>query len=308
MHESLGKTETELLGEGKILIALLAPAQSGALLDEIAGRKATAMAMEAIPRISRAQKMDVLSSMANIAGYRAVIEAGQHFGRFFTGQITAAGKVPPAKVMIIGAGVAGLAAIGTAVSLGAIVRAFDTRPEVKEQIESVGAKYVGIELEQDASAGGGYAGELSEGDRQRQLDMLIDEVSRSDVVITTALIGGVFAPRIVTSEMVRSMRPGSIIVDLAADGGGNCEDSVPGETVEVAGVRIIAPLNLPATMPEHASLLFSRNLAHFIETFSNEGAVEVDLEDEIQAGCLIARDGDIVHERTRDALDQGTEA
>ena len=209
---------------------------------------------------------------------------------------------------MIGAAVAGLQALATAKRLGATVTATDVRPEVKEQIESVGARYVGIELEEDASAGGGYARELSAEDQQRQRDMLVDEVARSDVVITTALIGGVFAPKIVTSEMVRSMRPGSIIVDLAADGGGNCEDSVPGETVDVGGVRVIAPLNLPATMPEHASLLFSRNVTHFIETFSNEGAFEVDTEDEIQAGCLIAKDAEIVHEATRDALAKGAGA
>ena len=298
-----GRAEIDWIGPSTIVVASLMPLRHPQKMQALAKTGATAFSTDAIPRTTRAQAMDTLSSMSSISGYKGVLLAAAELPRYLPMLSSAAGTVFPARVFVIGAAVAGLQALATAKRLGATVTATDVRPEVKEQIESVGAKYVGIELEQDASAGGGYAGELSEGDRQRQLDMLIDEVSRSDVVITTALIGGVFAPRIVTTEMVRSMRPGSIIVDLAADGGGNCEASVPGETVEVAGVRIIAPLNLAATMPEHASLLFSRNLTHFIETFSSDGAFEVDSEDEIQAGCLIARDGEIVHERTRDALD-----
>ena len=272
-------------------------------MEALAKSGAIAFSTDAIPRTTRAQAMDTLSSMSSISGYKGVLLAAAELPRYLPMLSSAAGTVFPARVFVIGAAVAGLQALATAKRLGAMVTATDVRPEVKEQIESVGARYVGIELEEDASAGGGYARELSAEDQQRQRNMLVDEVARSDVVITTALIGGVFAPKIVTSEMVRSMRPGSIIVDLAADGGGNCEDSVPGETVEVGGVRVIAPLNLPATMPEHASLLFSRNVTHFIETFSNEGTFEVDTEDDIQAGCLIAKDAEIVHERTRDALD-----
>ena len=298
-----GRAEIDWINPSTIIVASLMPLRHPREMQALAKSGAIAFSTDAIPRTTRAQAMDTLSSMSSITGYKGVLLAAAELPRYLPMLSSAAGTVFPARVFVIGAAVAGLQALATAKRLGAMVTATDVRPEVKEQIESVGAKYVGIELEEDASAGGGYAKELSAEDQQRQRDMLIDEVSRSDVVVTTALIGGVFAPKIVTSEMVRSMRPGSIIVDLAADGGGNCEDSVPGETVDVAGVRIIAPLNLPATMPEHASLLFSRNLTHFIETFSNEGTFEIDADDEIQAGCLIARDTEIVHERTRQALD-----
>ena len=298
-----GRAEIDWINPSTIIVASLMPLRNPREMEVLAKSGAIAFSTDAIPRTTRAQAMDTLSSMASVSGYKGVLLAAVELPRYLPMLSSAAGTVFPARVFVIGAAVAGLQALATAKRLGAMVSATDVRPEVKEQIESVGAKYVGIELTEDASAGGGYAKELSAEDQQRQRDMLIDEVSRSDVVITTALIGGVFAPKIVTLEMVRSMRPGSIIVDLAADGGGNCEASVPGETVEVAGVRIIAPLNLPATMPEHASLLFSRNLARFIETFSNEGTFEIDTEDEIQAGCLIARDAEIVHERTREALD-----
>ena len=297
-----GRDEVDWINPPAIIVASLMPLRHPRAMESLAKTGAVAFSTDAIPRTTRAQAMDTLSSMSSISGYKGVLLAAAELPRYLPMLSSAAGTVFPARVFVIGAAVAGLQAIATAKRLGARVTATDVRPEVKEQIESVGAKYVGIELEQDASAGGGYAGELSEGDQQRQRDLLIEEVARSDVVITTALIGGVFAPKIVTSEMVRSMRPGSIIVDLAADGGGNCEASVPGETVDVGGVRVIAPLNLPATMPEHASLLFSRNVTHFIEAFSNEGAFEIDTDDEIQAGCLIARDGEIVHARTRDAL------
>ena len=303
-----GRTEIEWIKPSTIVVASLMPLRNPREMEALAKSGAIAFSTDAIPRTTRAQAMDTLSSMSSISGYKGVLVAAAELPRYLPMLSSAAGTVFPARVFVIGAAVAGLQALATAKRLGATVTATDVRPEVKEQIESVGARYVGIELEEDASAGGGYARELSAEDQQRQRDMLVDEVARSDVVITTALIGGVFAPKIVTSEMVRSMRPGSIIVDLAADGGGNCEDSVPGETVDVGGVRVIAPLNLPATMPEHASLLFSRNVTHFIETFSNEGAFEVDTEDEIQAGCLIAKDAEIVHEATRDALAKGAGA
>ena len=300
-----GRAETDWIRPSTIVVASLMPLRHPRDMEALAKSGAIAFSTDAIPRTTRAQAMDTLSSMSSISGYKGVLLAAAELPRYLPMLSSAAGTVFPARVFVIGAAVAGLQALATAKRLGAMVTATDVRPEVKEQIESVGARYVGIEFEEDASAGGGYAGELSAEDQQRQRNMLVDEVARSDVVITTALIGGVFAPKIVTSEMVRSMRGGSIIVDLAADGGGNCEDSVPGETVDVGGVRVIAPLNLPATMPEHASLLFSRNLTHFIETFSNEGAFEVDTEDEIQAGCLIAKDAEIVHEPTRDALAKG---
>lgn len=303
-----GRAETDWVRPSTIVVASLMPLRHPREMEALAKSGAIAFSTDAIPRTTRAQAMDTLSSMSSISGYKGVLLAAAELPRYLPMLSSAAGTVFPARVFVIGAAVAGLQALATAKRLGAMVTATDVRPEVKEQIESVGARYVGIELEEDASAGGGYARELSAEDQQRQRNMLVDELARSDVVITTALIGGVFAPKIVTSEMVRSMRPGSIIVDLAADGGGNCEDSVPGETVEVGGVRVIAPLNLPATMPEHASLLFSRNVTHFIETFSNEGAFEVDTDDEIQAGCLIAKDAEIVHKPTRDALAKGAGA
>ncbi len=296
------RSEIDWIKPSTVIVASLMPLRHPREMKALAKTGAIAFSTDAIPRTTRAQAMDTLSSMSSISGYKGVLLAAAELPRYLPMLSSAAGTVFPARVFVIGAAVAGLQALATAKRLGATVTATDVRPEVKEQIESVGARYVGIELEEDASAGGGYAKELSEEDRQRQRDMLVDEVARSDVVITTALIGGVFAPKIVTSEMVRSMRPGSIIVDLAADGGGNCEDAVPGETVDLEGVRLIAPLNLPATMPEHASLLFSRNVTHFVETFSDEGTFEVDTQDEIQAGCLITRDREIVHERTREAL------
>ena len=297
-----GRTVVDWIEPRTIIVGSLMPLRHPREMEVLAKRGACAFSTDSIPRTTRAQAMDTLSSMSSISGYKGVLLAAVALPKYLPMLSSAAGTVFPAKVFVIGAAVAGLQALATAKRLGATVSATDVRPEVQEQIESVGARYVGVELKEDASAGGGYAGELSEEDQRRQREMLLDELAKSDVVITTALIGGVFAPRIITRDMVRSMRPGSIIVDLAADGGGNCEASVPGETVEVAGVRIMAPLNLPATVPEHASLLFSRNLANFIEAFSTDGTFEVDTEDEIQAGCLIARDGEVVHVRTRDAL------
>lgn len=297
-----GRTVVDWIEPRTIVVGSLMPLRHPREMEVLANRGACAFSTDSIPRTTRAQAMDTLSSMSSISGYKGVLLAAVALPKYLPMLSSAAGTVFPAKVFVIGAAVAGLQALATAKRLGATVSATDVRPEVQEQIESVGARYVGVELEDDASAGGGYAGELSEEDQARQREMLLDELAKSDVVITTALIGGVFAPRIITRDMVGSMRPGSIIVDLAADGGGNCEASVPGETVEVAGVRIMAPLNLPATLPEHASLLFSRNLANFIEAFSTDGTFEVDTEDEIQAGCLITRDGEVVHVRTRDAM------
>jgi NAD(P) transhydrogenase subunit alpha len=250
--------------------------------------------------------MDTLSSQANITGYKGVLLAAVELSRYFPMLMTAAGMVQPAKVFVIGAGVAGLQAIATARRLGASVVATDVRPEVKEQIESVGAKYVGIELAQSAAAGGGYAAELSAEDRARQAQLLVEECAKVDVVITTALIGGVFAPRLISAETVRSMRPGSVIVDLGADGGGNCELSKPGEIVRAGRVTIIAPLNVPATMPTHASLLFSRNLTAFLTAFTKDKTFQVDLSDDIQQGAIITYDGEVKHGRTREALQKVT--
>src|SRR5437870_6883439 len=289
---------------GTIYLSSLMPLRNLDAVRALATRKITAFSTDAIPRTTRARALDTLPSMANIGGYKGVLLAAVELNRYFPMLTTAAGMVFPAKVFVIGAGVAGLQAIATARRLGANVVATDVRPEVKEQIESVGAKYVGIELKESAAAGGGYAKELSDEDRRRQSQLLAQECAQSDVVITTALIGGVFAPRLISADTVKTMKTGSVIVDLAADGGGNCELSTPGETVRIAGVTILAPLNLPATMPFHASLLFSRNLTAFVQAFTKDRAFQLDLSDDIQAGALITHAGDVVHARTREALEK----
>jgi len=297
-----GRDETGWMRPGTIYLGSLMPLRNLESVRALAARKVTAFSTDAIPRTTRAQAMDTLSSMASLGGYKGVLIAAVELNRYFPMLMTAAGMVFPAKVFVIGAGVAGLQAIATARRLGANVVATDVRPEVKEQIESVGAKYVGIELKDSAAGGGGYAKELSEGDRLRQSQLLAEECAKSDVVITTALIGGVFAPRLISVDTVKSMKPGSLIVDLGADGGGNCVLSKPGETVHVDGVTIMAPLNLPATMPFHASLLFSRNLTSFVQTFTKDKAFQLDFSDDIQQGALITHDGDVKHARTRDAM------
>ena len=299
------RDETAWMRPGAIYVGSLMPLRNPEAVRALATRRVTAFSTDAIPRTTRAQSMDTLSSMANIAGYKGALLAAAELNKYFPMLMTAAGMVPPAKVFVIGAAVAGLQAIATAKRLGANVVATDVRPEVKEQIESVGGKYVGIELGEAASAGGGYARELSEADKARQRELLAAQVAQSDVVITTALIGGVFAPRLITGDMVRSMRPGSVIVDLAADGGGNCELSRPGDTARVGGVTILAPLNLPATMPLHASLLFSRNLTAFVLAFTKDKAFQLDFNDDIQQGAVITHDGEVRHARTRDALQRG---
>jgi NAD(P) transhydrogenase subunit alpha len=297
-----GRDETAWMRPGAIYVGSLMPLRNLAAVRALAARHVTAFSTDAIPRTTRAQAMDTLSSMANIGGYKGVLLAAVQLNRYFPMLMTAAGMVFPAKVFVIGAGVAGLQAIATARRLGANVVATDVRPEVKEQIESVGAKYVGIELKESAAAGGGYAKELSDEDRRRQGELLAAECAQSDVVITTALIGGVFAPRLISADTVMTMKPGSVIVDLGADGGGNCELSKPGETVVVNGVTILAPLNLPATVPLHASLMFSRNLTAFVQAFTKDKQFTLDFSDDIQQGALITHDGDVKHARTRDAL------
>ena len=297
-----GRNEVEWMRPGAFLLGSLMPLRNLAAVRALAARGITAFSTDAIPRTTRAQPMDTLSSQANIAGYRGVLLAAVELPKYFPMLMTAAGMVPAARVFVIGAGVAGLQAIATARRLGASVTATDVRPEVKEQIESVGAKYVGIELKESAVAGGGYARELSDEDQARQREILAAQVAQSEVVITTALIGGVFAPQLITGDMVRTMRSGAVVVDLAADGGGNCELSRPGETVTVGGVTILAPLNLPASLPLHASLLFSRNLTAFLQAFTKDGAFQVDLNDDIQQGALITHAGEVRHARTREAL------
>ena len=296
------RDEVGWMRSGAIYLGSLMPLRNLAAVRALAAQGVTAFATDAIPRTTRAQSMDTLSSMANITGYKGVLLAAASLNKYFPMFMTAAGMVPPAKVFVIGAGVAGLQAIATAKRLGAHVTATDVRPEVKEQIESVGGKYVGIELAESASAGGGYAKELSEEDKRRQQEILAAQIAQSDVVVTTALIGGVFAPRLVTATMVRSMKPGTVIVDLGADGGGNCELSLPGETIDVGGVTVMAPLNVPASLPLHASLLFSRNLTSFLQAFTKEGAFALDLDDDIQQGALITHAGDVRHARTSEAL------
>jgi NAD(P) transhydrogenase subunit alpha len=289
---------------GAIYVGSLMPLRHLPVVRALAARTVTAFATDAIPRTTRAQSMDTLSSMANLGGYKGVLLAAVELNRYFPMLTTAAGMVFPAKVFVIGAGVAGLQAIATAKRLGANVVATDVRPEVKEQIESVGAKYVGIELGESAAAGGGYAKELSEADRKRQAELLAAECAQSDVVITTALIGGVFAPRLISAATVKTMKPGSVIVDLGADGGGNCELSRPGQTVHAGGVTILAPLNLPATVPYHASLLFSRNLTAFVQAFTKDKSFVLDFGDDIQQGAVVTHDGEVKHARTREALEK----
>jgi len=297
-----GDDETTSMRPGTILLGSLMPLRNLPVVRALAAAKITAFSTDAIPRTTRAQSMDTLSSMANIAGYKGALLAAAELPKYFPMLMTAAGMVRPARVFVIGAAVAGLQAIATARRLGATVSATDVRPEVKEQIESVGAKYVGIELKESAAAGGGYAKELSDEDRRRQRELLAQQCAQADAVITTALIGGVFAPKLITADIVKSMKPGSVIVDLAADGGGNCELSRPGETIRVGGVTILAPLNLAATMPSDASLLFSRNLTAFVQAFTTDKAFKLDLNDDIQQGALITHDGAVTNARTREAL------
>jgi len=277
------------------LISFLWPAQNPILLQQLTSTGATVLAMDSVPRISRAQKMDALSSMANIAGYRAVVEAAQHFGRFFTGQITAAGKVPPAKVMVIGAGVAGLAAIGAAKSMGAIVRAFDTRPEVKEQVESMDAEFLMLDFDdEDGSGEGGYAKTMSDEFIKAEMALFAEQAKDVDIIITTALIPGKPAPRLITADMVRSMKDGSVVVDLAAEQGGNCELTEPDKVVQTNGVTIIGYTDLPSRLAAQASQLYGTNLRHLLTDMTPEkdGQIVVDMEDEAVRGATVCKDGE----------------
>jgi proton-translocating NAD(P)+ transhydrogenase subunit alpha len=278
-----------------ILVSFVWPAQNPELMQALAAKKATVLAMDSVPRISRAQKLDALSSMANIAGYRAVIEAAHHFGRFFTGQITAAGKVPPAKVFVIGAGVAGLAAIGAASGLGAIVRANDTRPEVADQIKSLGGEFVPVEYVEEGSGVGGYAKVMSEGFQRAQREVFARQAKDVDVIITTALIPGKPAPKLITAEMVRSMRAGSVIVDLAAEQGGNCELTEPGEVVVKHGVTIIGYTDLPSRLAKQSSTLYATNLLRLTEELckAKDGAIDVNMDDEVIRGTTVIKEGAI---------------
>jgi H+-translocating NAD(P) transhydrogenase subunit alpha len=286
-------SEIEAMPEGKTIISFIWPAQNEELLNKLADRSATVIAMDAVPRISRAQKMDALSSMANIAGYRAVIEAANNFGRFFTGQITAAGKVPPAKVMVIGAGVAGLAAIGAARSLGAIVRAFDTRPAVKEQVESLGAEFLELEFEEDGSGTGGYAKTMSKEFIDAEMALFREQAKEIDIIITTALIPGRPAPKLILTDMVEMMKEGSVVVDLAAEQGGNCEVTRPNEVYKYDGVTIIGLTDLPSRMAAQSSQLYGTNLWHLLKDMGGAEDYKVDYEDQVVRGALIVHEGKV---------------
>ena len=289
-------TEVNKLGKGQTLISFFYPAQNEALMKACADKGSTVIAMDMVPRISRAQKMDALSSMANIAGYRAVIEAGNNFGRFFTGRVTAAGKVPPAKVLVIGAGVAGLAAIGAAQSLGAIVRAFDVRPEVAEQIESMGAEFLFLDFEEDASGEGGYAAPSSPEFREKQLECFREQAPEIDIVITTALIPGRDAPKLWLKDMVEAMKPGSVVVDLAAERGGNCDLTEMDKKIETKnGVTIIGYTDFPSRMAAQSSELYATNIRHMMADLTPEkdGVVNHDMEDDVIRGATIAHAGEV---------------
>ena len=301
-----GTHEADLIKPGTMLLASIFPTRNLDAVERMAERNITAFSTDCIPRTTRAQAMDTLSSQANIVGYKGVLLGALELPKYYPMFMTAAGTTLPAKVFVIGAGVAGLQAIATAKRLGASVTATDVRPEVKEQIESVGGKYVGIDLKQGASAGGGYAAELSAEDKALQAKMLAEHCATVDVVITTALIGGVFAPKLLDEAIVTSMKPGSVIIDLGADGGGNCTLSKLGETVVVNGVKIVAPLNLPATVPTHASMLFARNLLNFMTAFWDKEARRFNLDwaDDILKGCAVTHEGKVIHSPTLKALDQ----
>jgi H+-translocating NAD(P) transhydrogenase subunit alpha len=293
-HPQLGVHEADLLREGGTVISFLWPGKNAALIERLAARKATAIAMDQVPRISRAQKMDALSSMANIAGYRAVIEAASFYGRFFTGQMTAAGKVPAAKVLVIGAGVAGLAAIGAARGLGAIVRAFDTRPTVKEQVKSMGAEFIELNVQEDGEGSGGYAKEMSPAFIAAEMAMFAAQAKEVDIIITTALIPNRPAPILITEEMVASMKKGSVIVDLAAENGGNCALTEPGSVVQKHGVHIIGYMDLPSRLAPTASFLYGNNLAHLLADMGGGSHYQVNVEDEVVRGALVLLQGEVM--------------
>jgi len=295
--------ELARLREGAVLIAFLSPLSNHDLVRELGRRRVTALSMDAIPRITRAQPMDALSSQATVAGYKAVLLAAVALPRFFPMLTTAAGTIAPAKAFIIGAGVAGLQAIATARRLGAVVEAFDTRPVVREQVQSLGAKFLEVDLGETGEGAGGYAKELSEEAHRKEVQLLAKAVKENDIVITTAAIPGRPAPKLITAEMVRSMKPGSVIVDLAAETGGNTELTQAGKVIDVDGVRIDGTTNLPSTMPYHASQMYSRNIQSLLGLLiTKEGKLNLDMNDDVIKGTVITKDGDVVHEATKKAI------
>jgi len=294
--------EVGKLRQGQMIVALLHPLIDPKYARALAEKGVTALSMDAIPRITRAQSLDALSSQATVSGYKAVLLAAAQLPRFFPMLTTAAGTIAPAKAFVIGAGVAGLQAIATARRLGAVVEAFDTRPVVKEQVQSLGAKFLEIDLGESGEGAGGYAKELSEEAHRREIELLAKAVRDNDIVITTAAIPGRKAPILITKEMVPTMRPGSVIVDLAAETGGNCELTEPGATVVKHGVSIMGPLNLASTMPYHASQMYSRNVASLLALFLKDGKATLDMTDEVIKGTVITQGGQVVHEATRKLL------
>lgn len=296
------REEVAQLGSGSILVGFLAPLTAAETLTALRDAKATAFAMEAIPRISRAQAMDALSSQSNVAGYKAALLGAQEMGRFYPMLMTAAGTIPPAKVLVLGIGVAGLQALATARRLGAKTAGYDVRPETAEQVESLGAQWLDLGIE--AAGEGGYARELTQEERDQQQQALTEQTKGFDVVITTALVPGRPAPRLVTAEAVQGMKPGSVIIDLAGETGGNCELTEPGQTVVKHDVTICSPLNLAADMPQHASQLYARNVQALLELFlDEEGNLSLDFEDEIIAGACVTKDGEIVHEGAKKTVE-----
>jgi len=298
-----GKGDVDLLRKGQVLIAAFEPLTAQDEVKAVAGSGATLFALELVPRITRAQSMDILSSMATIAGYKAVLLAAAQLPKMFPMMMTAAGTLKPAKVFVIGAGVAGLQAIASSKRLGAVVQAYDLRPAVKEQVESLGGKFVEMELDAGESQdSGGYAKAMGEEFYKKQRELTARVVAENDVVITTAAVPGKKAPLLITAEMVKGMQPGSVIVDLAAERGGNCELTQPGETVVEHGVTILGPVNLPATVPYHASQMYAKNIVTFFMPLVKEGKIEVNMEDEVLAESLVTRDGEVVHARVREAM------
>ena len=292
------EAEIALFKKGTVLISFLQPATQGDIVRALAAQGVTAFSLELVPRISRAQSMDALSSQASAAGYKAVLMAADRLGKFFPMMMTAAGTVPPARVLVMGAGVAGLQAIATARRLGAVVSAYDVRPAVKEEVQSLGATFIELPLETQEGEGG-YAKEQSEEFLRKQRELIGEHIAKSDVVITTAAVPGRRAPLLVSGEMVKGMRPGSVIVDLAAETGGNVELTKAGTDVEVGGVTIIGTRNVPSTMPLHASQLYARNVANLLLHLVKDGAIVLDFEDEITKGCCVTHGGEIVNERAK---------
>ncbi|MCZ6792717.1 MAG: Re/Si-specific NAD(P)(+) transhydrogenase subunit alpha [Planctomycetota bacterium] len=307
-NEVLGKHEAELLKEGATLVSFLYPLQNLQLVERLVERRITSFAMELMPRITRAQSMDALSSMSSIAGYKAVLLAANLLPRYFPMLMTAAGTIPPARVLVLGAGVAGLQAIATAKRLGAVVEAYDIRPVVKEQVESLGARFVDLDVDtSEAQEASGYAREQTENTQERLRASLTQHVARANAVITTALVPGKQAPLLLTEDMVRAMKPGSVVVDLAAEQGGNCELTEAGNEIVRGGVIIAGPLNLVSEVAVHASELYSRNVSdYFLHLYAN-GEVHIDVEDELTGTPLVTREGEIVHEPTRAACSEKSE-